>query len=458
MTDLWPDADGQLVVRFVESLKLKHVTTACGYRSSILKPFQAFVMERVREPFGPAAIALWLRLRCATSPVKRIVRHAQTVEHFLEWLVDHRALSSNPVAELRCEYRLPSTATLVRAFAAPDPIRQLETMRPPAPFASHLGPVLRDHVARMQAAGFRYDPDRFLRFDRFLQGRVGAAGEVLPTLVRDYAALAKTARGQVNRFTVGRIVASAMRRIDPTVGHISRPRALVREAKRGRRLPYIYSQAEVDLCLHTARELHPEEGALLRPHTLHLMLVLAYCAGLRRGELLRLRLQDIHDDTGEIEILESKFFKSRRLPLAPSVMEVLRRYLVLRREAGGPSDRDGPLFWNELARGGYSATCAARWLNDVLRRAGLKPARGRTGPRIHDLRHTFALHRLTDWYRRGVDVQARMPFLSAYMGHKNVQATLAYLTMTPELLEEAGRRFHPLAARVLDPSVKRPSP
>jgi integrase len=407
-------------------------------------------MEQLTDqPFGPAIVISWLRAKCATWPLDRVERHAQTVDRFLEWLVARQALARNPLAELQARYRLASTAALVRAFVTPDPIRHLEALRAPAPFASHLGPVLRDHVTRMQAAGFRYDPDRFLRFDRFVQGRPGAAGEDFRTLVHEYALLAKTARGQVNRLTMGRVVAGALRRADMVVGHIARPTALVREARRERRPPYIYSAAEIARCLSAAQALRPRKSGALRPHTLHLMLLLAYCAGLRRGELLRLRLQDIHEDSGEVEIQESKFFKSRRLPLAPSVMEAVRHYLAVRGQTGGSSDPQSPLFWNELAGGGYSETCTARWLNEVLHRAGLKADGGRTGPRLHDLRHTFALHRITDWYRRGVDVQSRMPFLSAYMGHKNVQATLAYLSMTPELLEEASRRFHPLAARAL---------
>ncbi len=439
-----------MVARFVESLKLKHVTTACAYRSSILKPFQTFVRRHAGEqPFGPATIVAWLQAKCASAPVQRVLRHAQTVDHFLRWLVEQGGLSSNPLAELRAGHGIRATATLVRAFAAPDLRRQLEALRPPPRFGSHLGWLLEDHVLRMQAAGYRYEPDRFLRFDRFLQKRPNAARESLLTLVREYAALAPTLRGRVNRLSVGRVVAAAMRRHDPTVPHIPRPAALVREAGRQRRRPYIYTPGEVERCLRVAASLDTTAQASLRPHTLHLMLVLAYCAGLRRGELLRLRLQDVHDSTAEVEIVESKFFKSRRLPLAPSVMDVVRRYLVLRRREGAPARPDSPLFWNDRAGGGYSRTCARRWLNEVLRRAGLRTVPGRTPPRLHDLRHTFAMHRLTDWYRRGEDVQARMPFLSAYMGHKNVRSTTAYITMTAELLDEACRRFHPLAARVL---------
>jgi integrase len=78
----------------------------------------------------------------------------------------------------------------------------------------------------------------------------------------------------------------------------------------------------------------------------------------------------------------------------------------------------------------------------LFRRAGLKPARGRVGPRPYDIRHTFAVHRLAHWYRAGVDLHARLPWLSTYLGHESLLGTETYLTATPALLARAGRRFH----------------
>lgn len=448
MTDLWPDGEHRLLFQFVDSLTLKHATTSSGYRS-ILRPFQEFV-ERSSpgQSFGPETIVAWLRAQSATCAVARVRRHAQVIDRFLEWLVARSALTGNPVAELRQRCAAPSVAALARAFRERDPEAYLAKLQPAPAFASHLGPALRDHVTRMQSLGFRYSPERFLHFDRFLQARPAAASEAFSTLVQEYVAEAGTAIDQVKRLSVGRVVAASLRRMDPTVGHISRPPGLVRQAARQRRRPHIYTPAEVERCLAAARSMATRRSAL-RPHALYLMLLLAYCSGLRRGEILRLRLQDLLDDTAEVDVCESKFFKSRRLPLAASVMVELRRYLRLRQEAGGPAAPESPLFWNEVTGRGYSASCSARWLTTVLRRAGVKPATHRGGPKIHDFRHAFAVHRITDWYRRGLDVQARVPFLSAYMGHKNVRSTVTYLTMTTELLEEARRRFQPLVTQAL---------
>jgi integrase len=88
-------------------------------------------------------------------------------------------------------------------------------------------------------------------------------------------------------------------------------------------------------------------------------------------------------------------------------------------------------------------------LTDVLRRAGVKAQRGAVGPRIHDMRHTMAGHRMRDWYKSGINPQSRLPYLATYLGHKDIRSTLVYLNITPELLHEAGERFRKNGAEPL---------
>jgi integrase len=186
------------------------------------------------------------------------------------------------------------------------------------------------------------------------------------------------------------------------------------------------------------------------------MLVLAYCAGLRLGEIARLRIGDVRLDQGVIEIRETKFFKTRHLPLSPSALAALQSYMDARKKAGGPSDNNSTLLWHQQARCGYSRITVESLLARVLRRAGLKPPRpsGRTGPRIHDLRHTFVVHRMTEWYRAGVNPEPMLPYLATYLGHKDIHSTLVYLTITQELLHLANDRFRLLGALVLQPQGK----
>ncbi|MBK7234883.1 MAG: tyrosine-type recombinase/integrase [Sterolibacteriaceae bacterium] len=179
------------------------------------------------------------------------------------------------------------------------------------------------------------------------------------------------------------------------------------------------------------------------------MLMLAYCAGLRGGEIARLRLGDVDLREQTIDIRETKFFKNRRLPLASGVMAALKRYLELRERAGAPTNPDSPLFWSPQRNRGYTVGGIRLVLTDVLRRADVKPARGAVGARIHDLRHTMVSHRMRDWYKSGINPQSKLPYLATYLGHKDIRSTLVYLGITPELLQEAGERFRMNGATAL---------
>jgi integrase/recombinase XerD len=180
-----------------------------------------------------------------------------------------------------------------------------------------------------------------------------------------------------------------------------------------------------------------------------MMLVLAYCAGLRLGEIVRLNVSDFDIDDRVIEVRGTKFFKSRRLPLSDSVVATLQLYLSARKGAGASMAPDAALFWHQQAGGRYSRDMAGKLLVRVLRRAKLKPAPGRIGPRVHDLRHAFVASRMLAWYREGINPQSRLPFLATYLGHKNIHSTLVYLTVTQDLLQQASERFRVRGAQLL---------
>jgi integrase len=176
---------------------------------------------------------------------------------------------------------------------------------------------------------------------------------------------------------------------------------------------------------------------------LYTMLVLAYCAGLRLGEIVRLTLGDINLEEGILEVRDSKFFKSRRLPLSKTAIDALRNFLQERLKTDGPQT---PVFVH--GKGRYSYTAAGMLLRDVIRKAGLHKSQGR-GPRFHDLRHTFVVHRMTQWYREGINPQGKLVHLSTYLGHRNIHSTLVYLTITQELLQQANLRFRTAESGVL---------
>jgi integrase len=141
------------------------------------------------------------------------------------------------------------------------------------------------------------------------------------------------------------------------------------------------------------------------------------------------------------------------LPLSNSVVAALQAYLDARKQAGAPTTPDAALFWHRQAAGRYSRGMTESLLIRLLQRAGLKRAPGRIGPHVHDLRHSFVVNRMLAWYRQGVNPQAHLPYLATYLGHKDINSTLVYLTITQELLQEASKRFRVRGAQILRDST-----
>jgi integrase len=441
----WPTQDEALIKQFVNQLNL--ACYSAPYRS-LLRQFQRFVVHRSPNPvFSEAVLRAWLRDQLKTAPLPLTVHRGQLVNRFLDWLAARGSIAANPIAELRRKYECRSSAAVLRALASDKPAKTLESLRPPPRYGSHLGPVMREHVNRMRTRGLRYrHENRFLHFDRFLQKRSDAEQEPLTTLIREYAACASSAAGKVQRIALGRVIAKELNRSGLVVAPPKRDRVLMQEMLRCRRRPHIYTREEVQRLLDAARH-DPAPRAPLRSLTLYTMLVLAYCAGLRLAEIVGLKLGDLDLNADCIEVVDTKFFKSRRLPLSATAMAALRDYLKTRSKAGAPTESDAPLFWH--AKGGYGYVATGAHLRRLIRVAGLKSATGRTGPRVHDLRHAFVVHRMTMWYEQGINPQTRLPYLAAYLGHRDIHSTLVYITITQELLQHANERFRTSEAEVL---------
>jgi integrase/recombinase XerD len=204
--------------------------------------------------------------------------------------------------------------------------------------------------------------------------------------------------------------------------------------------PYIYSHDELRRLLEA---IHQEQShrRLLEPETLRTIILLLYGAGLRAGEALRLRPGDINFQDRVLSILDTKFFKSRLLPIGASLAAALARY-AQQRQPARPSDEHPPSFFTTRAGKTVSLGLLEAAFVRLRERAGIRrPTTDRWQPRLHDLRATFAVHRLVAWYREGADLQTRLPLLAIYLGHVNFSGTQAYLPMTHELLAEASRRF-----------------
>lgn len=222
---------------------------------------------------------------------------------------------------------------------------------------------------------------------------------------------------------------------------VDAPRSAVRAP------PYIYSRDELARLFDPATVEASRRGAVqLDAVTFRTLLLVLYGAGLRFGEATRLTLADVDMANAVLTIRATKFYKSRLVPVGPQLAAVLDGHVSQHRQARLVDGQNALLLANRDGTRLASSTVQAAF--DTLRRvAGVRRAAGgRTIPRLHDLRHSFAVHRLTSWYRQGADVQRLLPVLSTYLGHADLEGTKVYLSMTPELLGQASLRFAHYAA------------
>jgi integrase/recombinase XerD len=211
-------------------------------------------------------------------------------------------------------------------------------------------------------------------------------------------------------------------------------------------VPHIYSHDELRRLLDGTAS-YQKQRILLEPYTFRAALLLLYGAGLRLSEALRLTLDDVNLRDAVIIIRETKFYKTRLVPLGTELNRALSEYARRRKKDGHSQDGSAPFF---VTRTGarvpihliQRAFRRLRAQNGISRHDG-----ARFQPRLHDLRHSFTVHRLTTWYREGKDVQRLLPHLSTYLGHTDIASTQRYLTMTPELLQEASLRFERYALK-----------
>jgi site-specific recombinase XerD len=278
---------------------------------------------------------------------------------------------------------------------------------------------------------------RLLRyFDRFLVEQYPNESFVTRHIIDHYLQSLSHLRPrvQLNRLCVVRQLCRHIAQTEPRC-HVPEPMRCVTAPKVFH--PYIFSEQEIVALLSAASALPPLES--LRPHTYRTLFGLLYTTGIRIGEAFALTLKDFHSELDLLYIAEGKFRKARWVPLHPSTSRILNQYIEYRLR-NGPRTPDLPLFIN-LRTHSLRHCSVYQTFRQLLEKCGI-PHNKHTGPRIHDLRHTFAVHRLLAWYRDKQDVNARLPALATYMGHINVCSTHIYLRPTAELLEQVSNRFH----------------
>jgi integrase len=218
--------------------------------------------------------------------------------------------------------------------------------------------------------------------------------------------------------------------------------------------PVIVEPGQIARMLVVASKLPTTSASPLRAPALRLAIVLLYTCGLRLGELIRLTMSDVEEQGTVLRIRESKFHKSRLVPLSLSATRELQSYLQQRRRAFAVHPAT-PLLCNRhlgyLHR--YSHPGLQCAINLLFDSAGVRDDQGRR-PRIHDLRHTFAVQALVRWYRDGADVQTSLPKLALFMGHVSIQSSAYYLHWVPALRSLASQRFEQRFGRIVKGGVR----
>lgn len=306
------------------------------------------------------------------------------------------------------------------------------------PFTSALKSDLQGFLSYKRALGFRYEraEHRLRHFDRHVRKMHRSRKRVpdLRSLIESWLAQGQDRKpiNGVCNVAVIRQFCLYLRRRDP--GGFVPDRRWSPRCLESQFLPYIFSEAEVR---KITRHISHRPGSRLQRQGLRLLWLVLYCTGLRFGELARLRIADLDLKRRLLWVRESKG-RTRLVPFGSDLADEFRSYLRCRADA--TLSAEAPLLLSFHGKR-YSTDSISYTLRRLLRQTGIKPEDGRKGPRPYDIRHTFAVHRLKRWYRQGVELQGRLPWLSVYMGHANILGTETYLTMTPELLALVSRRF-----------------
>lgn len=205
---------------------------------------------------------------------------------------------------------------------------------------------------------------------------------------------------------------------------------------KNRPLPRLFTEDELALLLKESKKISRHNE--IRNKTLHAALAIAIACGLRRSEITNLRIMDVDLKEGRLFINETKFGKSRIIPIGEDLCKILSDYSSFRRQRYPHVTTEK--FLITMHKTGMSSGWLYQSFRELLCNLGMASTKGRT-THLHDLRHTFAVRTISNWYRSGKDVQSLLPALATYMGHGHYSDTAYYFTMTAELLGIAVDNF-----------------
>lgn len=310
------------------------------------------------------------------------------------------------------------------------------------PFRSPLASQLERFLALKRGAGYRYrDESRLMHeLDRFLTGHLASTSDPVLTLAiaRDYLARRGTESDstRVHRLTIVREFTRFLRLEDART-QVPGPRFL--GIVRRTFVPRVLSRAEGRRFIYACGQLPPDPRSPIRHVVLGTALRLLYLTGLRRGEVLRLTRADVDLDVGVLRIRHTKFGKSRLVPVAADLVRRLTECCRVVRAHLGDGDPAMPFFPHATGRR-YAPNALRHAFQQILDLADIPRVQGGRRLRLHDLRHSWAVLRLTLWCEPNVDLGAKLPLLATYLGHVDLASSQRYLQLTQDLVAEVTRR------------------
>ena len=312
----------------------------------------------------------------------------------------------------------------------------MSTNSPGLTFHSPLAPLLKQFIQEKRARGYRYDePARLLaRLDQHLCGAAPAPATLPQSATSQWLAKRpnESARTHQHRVSIVRQFARFMRRLGYPADVPDRSPATKNGADF---ISRILTRAEVQSVLHAVDQLTPTAHSPLRHLVMPEVFRLLYGCGFRLNEVLHLRVADVDLNHGILTVREGKFGKDRLVPPTVALVQRLQHY-----DAGFDRRRCDAFFFPSHDGGARRGGVVYHLFRQLLLQCGISHGGRGQGPRLHDLRHTFAVHTLVRWYREGADLDAKLPVLATYLGHQSLLGTQRYLHLTVELFPEIAAR------------------
>lgn len=299
-------------------------------------------------------------------------------------------------------------------------------------FNSPLAPVVEQFIQIKQASGYRFHAGigALVRLDRYLCEKALTECELPRTLVHEWVAKRPNEHPhtQQDRVSIVRQLAQFMCRL----GHQAYvpDRSLLSKAS-SNFCPRIFTHAEIRQLLRAVDQLPPTSQAPLRHLVMPEIFRLLYGCGFRLSEVLHLRVADVDLDRGVVTVRDAKFGKDRLVPPDVALVQRLQRFAVLFGDRAANA-----YFFPTLHGGPWGGTTVYALFRELLHQCGIPHGGRGKGPRVHDMRHTMAVHSLLRWYREGADLDAKLPILATYLGHQSVVGTQRYLHLTAELFPQ----------------------